>query len=44
MRSGPWGSNVAAVKVKAHTRKAPKGKRKAKAKKAKAKPAQLGLF
>ena len=35
---------AAAVKVKAHTRKLPKGKRKAKAKKAKAKPAQLGLF
>lgn len=45
MLSGLWGSDVAgAVKVKAHTRKAPKSKRKAKAKKAKAKPAQLGLF
>jgi hypothetical protein len=33
------------VKVKAHTRKLPKGKRKAaKAKPRKAKPAQLGLF
>lgn len=46
MRSGPWGSDVAggSVKVKAHTRKLPKGKRKAKAKAKKAKPAQLGLF
>lgn len=45
MRSGPWGSDVAgAVKVKAHTRKAPKRKAKAKAKVKKAKPAQLGLF
>jgi len=32
------------VKVKAHTRKFPKSKRKAKAKPRKAKPAQLGLF
>lgn len=32
------------VRVKAHTRKLPKGKRKAKAKPRKDKPAQLGLF